>query len=137
MKKSTFIVIGATTLLFTACGNGKNVSFDTLETQRAVANENSKFNAQKWRAENGYEKFGILTRGDSSQQANCPQGDGWATVDLIDSATKQTQLKLKCSTVSANVGCWKEEDFKARAQLANQENTCNTTLPENLKKIEQ
>lgn len=119
------------------CEGNKKVSFDTLELQRAVANDNSQFNAQKWRAENGYEKLNILARGDSSQQANCPQGDGWATVDLIDPLTKQPQLRLKCSTVSANLGCWKEEDFKARSVLSSQENSCNTTLPENLKKIEQ
>jgi post-segregation antitoxin (ccd killing protein) len=138
MHLSSRSLLGVTVVLTLAsCDGGKNVSFDTLETQRAIANDNSKFNAQKWRAENGYESLNILARGDSSQQANCPMGDGWATIDLIDPKTKQSQLKLKCSTVSAQVGCWKEDDFKARAQLASQDGPCNRTLPENLKKIEQ
>lgn len=126
----------AMSLVLSACG-GDKVSFDTLETQRAVANDNSRYNAQKWRADNGHEQFGILTRGDSTQQANCPQGDGWASVDLTDPKTKQPVVKLKCSTVSGNIGCIKDEDFKARAVLAKQENSCNAELPKQLKKIEQ
>jgi hypothetical protein len=123
------------TLALSACAE-KQVSFDALETQRTVANENSSYNAKKWRAENGHEKLGILARGDSTQQAKCPQGDGWASVDLTEPTTKQPVVKLKCSTVSGNVGCIKDEDFKARAVLANQENTCNKGIPETLKKIE-
>lgn len=81
-------------------------------------------------------KNGILARGDSSQQIDCPQGDGWASVDLIDPNTKQPVQKLKCSTVSVNIGCIKEDDFKSRPVYASQENKCNYTLPKNLKKIE-
>lgn len=134
--KSTFqwVVIAVMAIMLTACG--KDVSFDTLETQRSIANDNSRYNAQKWRAENGFEKLGILGRGDSTQQANCPQGDGWASVDLIDPQTKAPQVKLKCSTVSGNLGCYKDEDFKARAVLAKQENSCNDDIPKTLKKIE-
>ncbi len=134
--KTTMILAAVAALTLTACGDDK-VSFDTLETQRSIANDNSRFNAQKWRAENGHEQFGILTRGDSTQQANCPQGDGWASVDLTHPQTKQPVQKLKCSTVSANVGCLKDEDFKARAVLAQQENRCNAEIPKTLKKIEQ
>lgn len=135
MKKCVIGLLAVASLGLAACG-GDKVSFDTLETARGVANENSKFNAQKWRAENGYEALGILSRGDSSQQADCPQGDGWASVDLIEPKSKAPQIKLKCSTVSANLGCWRDEDFKARAQLAAQENKCNPNLPANIKKIE-
>lgn len=125
-----------TAIFLTACGD-EGVSFETLETNRSIANDNSRYNAQKWRAENGFEKFGILSRGDSTQQAKCPQGDGWASVDLTDPQTKQPAVKLKCSTVSPNLGCLKDEDFKARSTLAKQENSCNTEIPKNLKKIEQ
>lgn len=131
--KVTLVTIASLTLV--ACS--EKVSFDTLETQRAVANDNSRYNAQKWRAENGYEQNGILTRGDSTQQANCPQGDGWASVDLIDSKTKAVVEKLKCSTTSGQLGCLKDIDFKSRLVLAKQENTCNQDIPKTLKKIEQ
>lgn len=123
--------------IVTACGKpSKEVSFDALETARGIANDNSKFNAQKWRAENGYEKNPILARGDSTQQTNCPQGDGWASVDLIDPATKQTTIQLKCSTVSPNVGCMTSSDFKSRAVYASTENKCNPDIPYPMKKIE-
>lgn len=134
--KLTLTAALAATLVLVACGD-QGVSFETLETQRAVANANSRYNAQAWRAENGHERLGILTRGDSTQQAKCPQGDGWASVDLTDPNTKQPAIALKCSTVSANIGCIRAEDFKARAVLARQENSCNAEIPANLKKIEQ
>lgn len=136
MKFITTLLL-AFSLAFLAGCQDEKVSFDTLETQRSVANDNSRYNAQKWRAENGFEKFGILTRGDSTQQASCPQGDGWASVDLTDPQSKQVVQKLKCSTVSGNIGCIKDEDFKARAVLAKQENSCNLDIPKTLKKIEQ
>jgi hypothetical protein len=132
----TSILILSLVAALTACGEDK-VSFDTLELQRSVANDNSRYNAQKWRAENGFERFGILTRGDSTQQAACPQGDGWASVDLLEASTKAVALKLKCSTVSGNIGCLKDEDFKARVALASQENRCNAEIPKTLKKVEQ
>jgi hypothetical protein len=136
MKFITTIAPLIAAVALAACGS-KEVSFDTLETQRSIANDNSRYNAQKWRAENGHESLNILARGDSTQQSSCPQGDGWASVDLIDPKTKAPQEKLKCSTVSGNLGCYKDADFKARAVLAKQENTCNNDIPKTLKKIEQ
>lgn len=137
MKKTTIAILFAVAGLLSACGSGdKVVSFDTLELQRATANDNSRYNATKWRAENGFEQSGILARGDSTQQENCPQGDGWASVDLTDATTKAVVVKLKCSTVSGNIGCYLADDFKARAVLAKQENACNKSIPTNIKKIE-
>ena len=133
MKK--LLLVAAIGLTLVGCQ--KEVSFDALESSRGVVNANAHYNASKFRAENGYTNLGLLVRGDSSQQASCPQGDGWASVDLIDSATKQPVVKLKCSTVSANIGCMTADDFKSRIQYASQENTCNDTLPYPPKKIEQ
>ena len=83
--KTIFNLIVAT--LLAACGD--KVSFDTLELQRAIANDNSAYNAKKWRADNGFGDLGILPRGDSTQQANCAQGDGWASVDLASKPRDQ------------------------------------------------
>lgn len=136
MKKSLLLlpIIGATAIL---SGCSEDVSFDALESARATVNANAHYNANKFRAENGYSENGLLVRGDSSQQANCPQGDGWASVDLIDAKTKQPVLALKCSTVSSNIGCMSASDFKSRTQYASQENQCNNTIPKVPKKIEQ
>ena len=132
---SAFVALLSAVVL-SACGGGDVASPDQLELQRQIANDNSKFNAQRWRGDNGYEQAGLLTRGDSTQQPKCPQGDGWASVDLIDAKSKAVVLKLKCSTYSASVGCYKDEDFKARPVLASQENTCNAGIPKVLKKLE-
>jgi hypothetical protein len=134
LYKSAFAVV-LSSLVLTGCGSNE-VSFETLESARSVANDNAKFNATKFRAENGFEKFGLLVRGDSSQTNSCPQGDGWASVDLLDEY-KQPYRKLKCSTVSSNIGCMTVEDFKSRQQYASQENQCNHTLPKMPKRIEQ
>ena len=121
--------------MLAACG-GDEESPAALETAREVANANSKFNAIKWRGENGYEATSVLARGDSTQQPKCPQGDGWATIDLLDAKTKQPVVGLKCSTYSTNVGCTKDADFKSRPLLANQEGVCSKQVPYPLKKLE-
>ena len=137
MKNLTFLtsLLAISSVVFlAACGD--EVSDEHLDLQRQIANDNSRFNAQRWRGENGFEKLGILARGDSTQQKKCSQGDGWASVDLVDAVTKQPVIKLKCSTSSMAVGCVKGEDFAARAVLASQENSCNAGIPKVLKKIE-
>ena len=136
MKKALLLlpIIGATVVL---SGCKDEVSFDALEAARSTVNANAHYNATKFRAENGHSELGLLVRGDSSQQNSCPQGDGWASVDLVDAKTKQPMYKLKCSTVSPNVGCMYEQDFKSRTQYSSQENKCNDTLPKVPKKIEQ
>lgn len=102
---------------------------------RAVANDNARFNATAFRASNGFTEYGLLVRGDSTQSPTCPQGDGWSSVDLLDKS-KQVVHKLKCSTVSPNIGCMFEEDFKAHQQYVFTEGKCNMEIPETLKKIE-
>ena len=134
MKKLLLITVAG--FILAGCQK-QEVSFDSLESARSVVNANAQYNAAKFRADNGYQNAGLLVRGDSSQQTNCPQGDGWASVDIVDATTKQPIVKLKCSTVSANIGCMTNEDFKSRVQYASQENTCNETLPYPPKKIEQ
>ena len=122
---------------FTGCGK-KEVSqseWEQLETQRSIANDNSQFNAARFRAGMpGWENAKVLARGDSTQDATCLQGDGWASLEFVDTENNRS-LKIKCSTVSANLGCMAESDFKARANLAQQENRCNDQIPKNLKKI--
>ena len=135
MKK--VLLVAAMGLTLAGCGKKDEVSFDALESARSVVNANAQYNATKFRAENGYSNLGLLVRGDSTQQPSCPQGDGWASVDLLNPETKQPQVKLKCSTVSPNIGCMAVEDFKNRVQYVSQENTCNPSLPYPPKKIEQ
>lgn len=107
-------------------GCGKDVSFDTLETARKQAKENAEFNGRKWRAETKiYAESNMISRGDSTQAPECPQGDGWASIDIV-SAVGLVQTKLKCSTVSDSVGCLEDKDFKTKS-YANEDGQCAPT----------
>lgn len=136
MKKSVSLIGSALVAVATLSGCGKEASFDTVESARSVVNDNAKFNAQSFRAVNGYGDLGLLVRGDSTQSPKCPQGDGWVSVDLVHPKTKQPVHKLKCSSVSANIGCMSKEDFSSK-RYATQENKCNDEIPAVPRKIEQ
>jgi len=119
MKRIISLIAIAT---LAACG-AKDVSFETLETARKQARENAEFNAQVFRSSApGGGDLKIISRGDSSQTPDCPQGDGWATIDLV-SKEGQTVAKLKCSTVSDSVGCRADVDFKT-SPYASEDNKC-------------
>jgi hypothetical protein len=121
------LLVGASLAVVAALtGCGKDVSFDTLEQARGQARDNAMWNAQKWRADSGgmYSAAEIIGRGDSSQMPDCPQGDGWATLDLF--VDKKKAVTLKCSTVSMNVGCLESNDFKTKA-YAVEDGKCQPT----------
>ena len=112
-------------LVLTAC-TSQEVSWDTQETQRALAIENSEYNAQEFRMKNPqYADYTIRGRGDSSINKKCASGDGWASVDLIKGNRK---VELKCSTSSVNIGCMVKKDFLTRS-YAKEENRCNLDIP--------
>jgi len=138
MTKITIATIVATACAISACGQ-KDVSFDTLENARATARDNAQFNAQAYRAENPRfdNNFKIVGHGDSTQSAACPQGDGWASLSILRVDGKAVEkFKLKCSTVSAALGCYLDADFEKKP-FAKQENRCDASLPFPIKKIAQ
>jgi len=135
MMIKSFVAVTAIALLTVACGK-QTVAFDTLETARKQAKENAEFNARKWRADTKINTdANMISRGDSTQSPECPQGDGWATIDLVD-ANGQAVTKLKCSTVSDSVGCREENDFKS-SPYANEDGSCQdvSKVPHPLPKI--
>jgi hypothetical protein len=125
------LIIGALSGLLVACG-GDDVSWETQETSRKIAIENSEFNARNFRQKNEhYSNYKIFGRGDSTIGPNCASGDGWASVDLVDS-NGTVKEKLKCSTASATIGCLVDKDFNKKP-YAKEEGRCNTNLPKPLK----
>jgi hypothetical protein len=85
-----------------------------MEEAKGTARENALWNAQRYRQDNVlYKGWDIVGRGDSSQTNDCPQGDGWATMDFVR-PDKSLVVKVKCSTVSANSGCLEDSDFKQK-----------------------
>lgn len=134
MKIQMIAVIAAIAL---AGCNEKNVSFDTLETARKQAKENAEYNARAWRAQTpATAELGIISRGDSTQAPACPQGDGWASIDLVDGKSGAIKVKLKCSTVSDSVSCRTDADFKS-SPYANEDGRCQPVekVPHPLPKI--
>jgi hypothetical protein len=114
-------IIGAFALA--GCGKEK-VSFNTLEDARGTARANAEWNAATWRAQT-HAGYDIVSRGDSTQTPECPQGDGWASIDLIH-PNKRDKVSLVCSTVSGNIGCLEKEDFKSK-KYSNENNNCQST----------
>lgn len=112
----------------------KNASEEVVEEAKLLAKENSLALAQLWRIEHSalYGSYDIFPRGDSTISPKCPQGDGWASIDLIETKTGR-KIKLKCSTYSRGNGCMTSKDFKSK-RFASQENRCSTEFKK-LKKI--
>lgn len=127
MKSPMFTVsLLAIAVALSACSKKQEVSFDTIEQARAQARANAEFNARKWRADTKvFADLNMNSNGDSTQVSDCPQGDGWASIDLIDNNGQKT-VQLKCSTVSMNVGCLPAADFKTKA-YAQDEGNCQPT----------
>lgn len=116
------------------CGKGDKLSFESVESGRMQANENAEFNAKAYRQNNpAMQASSIIVRGDSTQSASCGQGDGWATLDFVSPNGSVT--KVKCSTVSAAIGCTTDEDFKKRP-YASQDGVCSGEIPFPLPKIQ-
>lgn len=115
----------------TACGNEK-VSADRLEEARQTAKANSEFNAAMYKAANPRftADFSIVGRSDTSQTAECPQGDGWASLSIMKVEGKVVdKTSLRCSTYSSSVGCYREEDFVKDKQLVSEDGVCRKDVP--------
>jgi hypothetical protein len=124
MKKLVILSAVLTAVALTACNETKQeVSFASLEEAKGTARENAMFNAQMYRQSNIlYKGWDIIGRGDSTQSNACPQGDGWATMELVN-PEKTRLVKAKCSTVSGNTGCLDDSDFKTKP-FASEDGVC-------------
>ena len=111
MKNSIKFLLLSVVLVLAACGS-KDVSFETLETNRSNAKSNAEYNALKFRAESPvYANYALEVQGDSTQAPSCPQGDGWASAKLVSKENPAVSVGVKCSTVSGAVGCMLQTDF--------------------------
>lgn len=131
MKFNKIFTVIAIAAALSACGPEK-VTPDRLEEARSTAKANSEFNAQLYRASNPRftGDFSLVTRSDTSQTAECPQGDGWAAVSIMKVDGKVVdKTALVCSTYSSSVGCYRAEDFAKDAQLTSEDNHCRKEVP--------
>jgi hypothetical protein len=132
MKKIIAAILTVAALALAACGEKNVVTADRLEEARQTAKANSEFNAQMYKASNPRftADFSIISRSDDTQDAKCPQGDGWADLSIMRVQGKEVdKTSLVCSTYSASVGCYRKEDFEKTPNLAQQNGHCNADVP--------
>lgn len=111
---------------------------DLLEQQRSTAKNNALANAQVYFANNPRfdAGFKIVPHTDDYIQPACVQGSGWAWASIMKVEGKDVQkVVVWCSTSSASVGCFREEDFKKMVQYP-QSTKCDPNLPHPLKPIQ-
>lgn len=153
MKSLVSIFIAAILALsVTACGKHEEPRALTADEQRAAALANSEKNAklqalleqQRSTALANVEKsaaryFASNPRFDASWSKiphtddqitpACPQGSGWAWVNIMKVEGKDVEKKtIWCSTSSQSLGCYIEADFK-KGPHAGQAASCNADLP--------
>lgn len=133
MKKShfKFTLALAAVMALAACSKD-TVSPDRLEEARSTAKANAEHNAALYKAANPRftADFSIVGRSDTTQTAECPQGDGWASMSIMKVEGKQIdKTSLRCSTYSSSVGCYREEDFVKDKQLVSEDGTCRKEVP--------
>lgn len=127
MRKSFLLIAIASAIAVSvaACGP-ENVSHDTLEASRTKSKENATWNAMQYRATADLANYSISASTDSIMSVSCPQGDGWASVQLLNNDNPNIKIGLKCSTLSGDIGCLPDADFKLKT-YASDDVTCQTT----------
>lgn len=130
MKRTHIFAVLALAALATACKDKPSVeqvmqehgkvhkdnsfSFATVEEQRAQGRANAAASAADYQRQNprlqGWES---IVKADTTHNATCPQGDGWAEVVFMRSEREEGKTKnltveratAMCSTVSTTQGC--------------------------------
>ena len=83
--------------------------------------------------------WSVIAHTDDYIDPSCPSGSGWGWANIMNPKLKTpegqpTKFKVYCSTSSASLGCYIENDFKASPH-AKQAARCNEALPSPLKPI--
>lgn len=139
MKKSLLsISLFATFLAVALSACSKNeVSNTTLEDARAASLANGVTVAKAYIRENPrLNGMDVVGHSDEHQTSDCPQGSGWAYLSAMRTLSDNSveKVKLVCSTVSASVGCYREQDFKL-TNFAATAGRCDAKLPFPLPKV--
>lgn len=99
---------------------------ETALASRKAAASLAGSNAEKFVASDpAYKGLTIKLRDDSGVTNECPQGDGWVTVDLIIDADSPPRAVLKCSTFSGTIGCMTDADYANDPRYSNEDNHCS------------
>jgi hypothetical protein len=136
MNQRVLWLILLTATSIAACrSSDRKVSFSDVEKSRTQARANVSHLAETWQKANGFELYKLDVRDDPTIGPDCPQGDGWAEVAVVDKTTQQTVRLLKCSTTTASLGCMTAGTFDGTPHQR-EEGTCNKGIPLPLPKVE-
>ena len=108
---------------------------DLLEQQRSTAMANIQANVANYFAMNPRfdASWKVIPHTDDYIGPSCPQGSGWAWVNVMHVEGKDVEKKkLWCSTSSQSLGCYIEADF-LKGPHAGEEGRCDPNLPHPLK----
>lgn len=114
-----------------------------LEQQRSTALENIKANVANYFAVNPRfqpaSDWSVIPHTDDYIDPACPQGSGWGWANIMNPKLKTTEgqptkFKVWCSTSSASLGCYIENDFLTSPHGAKAKR-CDADLPHPLKPI--
>jgi len=151
MKKFTFILAAVLAIGLAACGKSeprvqtseelraealansdKNRKLqDLLEQQRSTALSNATLNANSYFATNPRfdNTWSKIPHTDDVITPSCPQGSGWAWVNIMRVEGKAVEKKtIWCSTSSRSLGCYIQDDF-LKGPNAGQQSRCDSNLP--------
>lgn len=116
---------------------------ELLEQQRSTAMNNIQFNVATYFSVNPRfqpaSDWNIIPHTDDYIDPACPQGSGWGWANIMstkikDADGKPTKFKVFCSTSSASLGCYIENDFKSGPH-SKKANKCDEDLPHPLKPL--
>lgn len=116
---------------------------ELLEQQRSTALNNIQFNVATYFSLNPRFQpatdWNVIPHTDDYIDSACPQGSGWGWANIMNTKLKDekggpTKYKVFCSTSSASLGCYIENDFKTSPHGKNA-NKCNEDLPHPLKPL--
>lgn len=150
MKKLALIIVAALSIGISACGKApeapqtveqqraQNLAKaddnrklqEMLETQRSTALDNATKNSASYFAANPRfdSSWSRIPHTDDQITAACPQGSGWAWVNIMKVEGKNVQKnKIWCSTSSRSLGCYIDADFM-KGPHAQEAQGCNQNL---------
>ena len=127
--KALALVAVAATLLVACGGGGPSLTAADIDQNMRISRENAELNAKGWARNNvpGFER--VVFDSDSTIDASCPFGDGWASGEVIDSKGKA--VPIKCQTNGngkGDNGCMLKADFMGKEKYAAQEGKCDASL---------
>lgn len=116
---------------------------DMLEQNRSTAMSNIQVNVATYFSLNPRfqpaKDWNVIPHTDDYIDSACPQGSGWGWANIMNTKLKDenggpVKYRVYCSTSSASLGCYIENDFKGGPH-AKDAQRCNDTLPSPLKPI--